>query len=115
MKGVYQHCAKKHLHRYAAEFEFRYNNRAANGVNDKGRAQTIIEGAKGRRLTYQGPSRLLKNYSDPADDSLSFQIRFSFVPTILQNKMGTLEFFSSLLVANFETNASTPQVVETTE
>ena len=29
MKGVYQHCAKKHLHRYAAEFEFLYNN--ANG------------------------------------------------------------------------------------
>jgi hypothetical protein len=27
MKGVYQNCAKKHLHRYAAEFEFRYNNR----------------------------------------------------------------------------------------
>ena len=44
------------------------------------------------------PCRLLKNYSDPADDSLSFQIRFSFVPAILQNKMGTLEFFSSLLV-----------------
>lgn len=25
MKGVYQHCNKKHLHRYAAEFEIRYN------------------------------------------------------------------------------------------
>ncbi len=34
MKGVYQHCGKKHLHRYAAEFAFRYSNRIANGVDD---------------------------------------------------------------------------------
>jgi len=34
MKGVYQHCGKQHLHRYAAEFDFRYNHREANGVND---------------------------------------------------------------------------------
>jgi transposase-like protein len=26
MKGIYQHCAEKHLHRYLAEFDFRYNN-----------------------------------------------------------------------------------------
>ena len=38
MKGVYQHCGKKHLHRYVAEFEFRYNNREANGVNDAERS-----------------------------------------------------------------------------
>ena len=56
MKGVYQHCGKKHLHRYAAEFEFRYNNRAANGVNDTMRADEAIFGAVGKRLTYQGPS-----------------------------------------------------------
>ena len=53
MKGVYQHCAKKHLHRYAAEFEFRYNNREANGIDDAKRANAIIEGAVGKRLTYQ--------------------------------------------------------------
>ena len=53
MKGVYQHCAKKHLHRYAAEFEFRYNNRVANGINDAMRANSIIRGAEGKRLTYQ--------------------------------------------------------------
>src|SRR6202040_4129472 len=34
MKGIYQHCAEKHLHRYLAEFDFRYNNRIALGVND---------------------------------------------------------------------------------
>src|SRR3546814_10075515 len=39
MKGVYQHCAKKHLHRYLAEFDFRYNNRVAHGVNDAMRSE----------------------------------------------------------------------------
>ena len=53
MKGVYQHCSKKHLHRYAAEFEFRYNNRAANGIDDAMRSNAIIRGAEGKRLTYQ--------------------------------------------------------------
>ena len=38
MKGVYQHCGEKHLHRYLAEFDFRYNNRVALGVNDGERA-----------------------------------------------------------------------------
>ena len=52
MKGVYQHCDKKHLHRYAAEFEFRYNNRVANGVNDVLRSDTALMGASGKRLTY---------------------------------------------------------------
>ena len=53
MKGVYQHCAKKHLHRYVAEFEFRYSNRIANGIDDAMRANLIIRGAGGKRLTYQ--------------------------------------------------------------
>ena len=52
MKGVYQHCGKKHLHRYAAEFEFRYNNRIANGVDDLGRSMLALQGARGKRLTY---------------------------------------------------------------
>ena len=55
MKGVYQHCGKKHLHRYAAEFEFRYNNRIANGVDDRVQADNALIGASGKRLTYQGP------------------------------------------------------------
>ena len=53
MKGVYQHCAKKYLHRYAAEFEFRYNNRVANGADDGMRAAIALTGVKGKRLTYR--------------------------------------------------------------
>jgi transposase-like protein len=55
MRGVYQHCAKKHLHRYAAEFDFRYSYRAALGVDDGARAVRALEGAIGKRLTYRRP------------------------------------------------------------
>ncbi len=53
MKGVYQHCGKRHLHRYTAEFEFRYNHRVANGVGDLGRADQILNGFSGKRLMYR--------------------------------------------------------------
>ncbi|HEY4941863.1 MAG TPA: IS1595 family transposase [Rhizomicrobium sp.] len=53
MKGVYQHCDEKHLHRYLAEFDFRYSHRVANGVNDHARTDMMLKGAKGKRLTYQ--------------------------------------------------------------
>jgi transposase-like protein len=53
MKGVYQHCAHNHLHRYLAEFDFRYNNRVANGVNDAQRAELLLKGVVGKRLTYE--------------------------------------------------------------
>ena len=52
MKGVYQHCAKKHLHRYVAEFEFRYTNRIATGFNDADRADAMLLGVVGKRLMY---------------------------------------------------------------
>lgn len=54
MKGVYQHCGKQHLHRYAAEFEFRYNNRVANGVSDQARANIALQSIVGKRLKYSG-------------------------------------------------------------
>jgi transposase-like protein len=54
-KGNYQHCDEKHLHRYLAEFEFRYNNRIALGIDDKERAETVLKGAKGKRLMYRRP------------------------------------------------------------
>ena len=53
MKGVYQHCGHNHLHRYLAEFDFRYNNRKALGVEDLERAQKLLLGVKGKRLTYR--------------------------------------------------------------
>ncbi len=57
MKGVYQHCSEKHLHRYLAEFDFRYNNRIALGVDDQNRAARALVAVKGKRLTYQGTNR----------------------------------------------------------
>ncbi len=59
MKGVYQHCKEKHLHRYLAEFDFRYSNRIALGVNDEARTVRMLQGAKGKRLTY-GPTLEVK-------------------------------------------------------
>jgi transposase-like protein len=53
MRGVYQHASKRHLHRYLAEFDFRYSNRIALGVNDVARADTLLAGVVGKRLTYQ--------------------------------------------------------------
>ncbi len=53
MKGVYQHCGEQHLHRYLAEFDFRYNQRIALGVNDKMRGEAALKGIAGKRLTYR--------------------------------------------------------------
>jgi transposase-like protein len=53
MRGIYQHCAEKHLHRYLAEFEFRYSHREATGSDDTARAIRILKGVAGKRLTYQ--------------------------------------------------------------
>jgi transposase-like protein len=52
MKGIYQHCSEKHLHRYLAEFDFRYNERK---VTDGERAEMALRGVKGKRLLYLGP------------------------------------------------------------
>jgi hypothetical protein len=54
MKGTYQHCAEKHLHRYLSEFDFRYSNRSALGIDDGERRTLAIKGAAGKRLTYRG-------------------------------------------------------------
>jgi hypothetical protein len=53
MKGIYQHCQEKHLHRYLAEFDFRYSNRVRLGVNDVMRADLALKGVVGKRLTYR--------------------------------------------------------------
>lgn len=55
MKGIYQHCGEQHLHRYLAEFDFRYCNRAKLVVDDKARAINAVKGIVGKRLTYRRP------------------------------------------------------------
>ena len=55
MRGVYQHCAEKHLHRYLAEFDFRYNTRSALGYTDGDREVLAVRGAAGKRLMYRQP------------------------------------------------------------
>lgn len=53
MKGIYQHCQEHHLHRYLAEFDFRYNNRIAAGVADEARTTKALRGIVGKRLKYR--------------------------------------------------------------
>lgn len=58
MRGVYQHCGQQHLHRYVAEFDFRYSNRSGRGVEDRERADIALKGIMGKRLTYRRTSGL---------------------------------------------------------
>jgi hypothetical protein len=53
MKDVYQHCSEKHLHRYLAEFDFRYSNRSKLGIEDQDRVRRALSGLTGKRLTYK--------------------------------------------------------------
>jgi hypothetical protein len=53
MRGIYQHCDKKHLHRYMAEFDFRYSNRVGRGADDAERADRALKGIVGKRLAYR--------------------------------------------------------------
>jgi len=57
MKGVYQHCAHSHLNRYLSEFDFRYSYRVGNGYSDLERADMLLKGIVGKRLTYQTTDR----------------------------------------------------------
>jgi transposase-like protein len=75
MIGTYQHCGEQHLHRYLAEFDFRYNNRVALGVNDDQRTIAALKGAEGKRLTYRRshkeaskePAHVWRNVRSPFD------------------------------------------------
>jgi transposase-like protein len=53
MRGIYQHCGERHLHRYLSEFDFRHNARMTLGVNDEQRAERLLRGVKSKRLTYR--------------------------------------------------------------
>jgi len=52
-KGIYQHCGEQHLHRYLAEYDFRYNNRSRFGIEDAQRADILLVAIQGKRLTYR--------------------------------------------------------------
>jgi hypothetical protein len=51
--GTFHHVSEAHLHRYLAEFDFRYNTRAALGVDDTQRTDEALKGSTGKRLTYR--------------------------------------------------------------
>jgi transposase-like protein len=48
--GTFHHVSKKHLHRYCAEFAWRWSNRQ---VNDGDRTERAIFATEGKRLTYR--------------------------------------------------------------
>ena len=48
-------AARSTLHRYLAEFDFRYNYRASLGFNDKDRTVAAVRAGEGKRLTYHQP------------------------------------------------------------
>src|SRR5258708_13175535 len=70
MKGVYQHCSEKHLHRYLSEFDFRYSNRAALGIDDYTRAEIAAKAIDGKRLPYRRPAQKPFPFSPQALPSL---------------------------------------------
>jgi transposase-like protein len=51
--GTYHSMSQAHLHRYLAEFDFRYNEREALGVSDAQRMAKSVMGIVGKRLTYR--------------------------------------------------------------
>ncbi len=53
ISGVYHHVSPKHLRRYLAEFDFRYNERVALGVSDLARTRKALAGIAGKRMTYR--------------------------------------------------------------
>lgn len=71
MKGTYQHCGQEHLHRYLAEFDFRYSERVALGVNDQARADKLLKGVSGKRLTYRTTDRQvgIHGYASAAEET----------------------------------------------
>jgi transposase-like protein len=54
--GTFHHVSQQHLKRYLAEFDFRYNERSALGIEDAERMAKSIQGIVGKRLTYRDSS-----------------------------------------------------------
>jgi transposase-like protein len=57
VNGTYHSISEAHLKRYLAEFDFRYNERAALGVSDAARAEKAVKGVAGKRLNYRQPDQ----------------------------------------------------------
>jgi transposase-like protein len=55
--GCYFHVSEAHLHRYAAEFDFRHNHRERLGWDDLARTDIALCGSVGKRLTYETTRR----------------------------------------------------------
>jgi ISXO2-like transposase domain len=55
--GIYHHDSEAHLHRYLAEFDFRYSNRCDLGFEDTSRTEKALKGLEGKRLMYRQPDR----------------------------------------------------------
>lgn len=51
--GTFHNVSEKHLQRYANEFDFRWNNRQSQGVDDIQRTNEALKGIRGKRLTYR--------------------------------------------------------------
>jgi hypothetical protein len=58
--------SEAHLHRYLAEFDFRYSNRIKLGIDDKARAEKALDGVVGKRLTYRTTRGKLATQTAPA-------------------------------------------------
>jgi transposase-like protein len=65
--GTYHHVSEAHLHRYLAEFDFRYNQRARLGIDDAQRMAKAAKGIAGKRLTYRRAHR-----AEKAEDEIPF-------------------------------------------
>src|ERR1700680_153833 len=65
--GTYYHVSEAHLHRYAAEFDFRYNHRAALCYSDMARTKAGMKSIEGKRLTYRRTRR-----AEEAEASIPF-------------------------------------------
>ena len=51
--GTYHHVSEAHLQRYVDEFDFRFSNRKSLGFDDVQRADLLLKGVVGKRLTYE--------------------------------------------------------------
>lgn len=56
INGVYHHVGRGHLDRYCDEFAFRYEHRH---ISDGARAEKLVLGAEGKRLTYKQPAEVM--------------------------------------------------------